>query len=108
MTPIWIKKAPLCFALTLFALPAMADNIFSGVINFGREVLDETRKLGPGIQNDRRHEAPADVRAALNDGRDRPAIEVPSNDQYNNAQHNNGQYNNSQNGNTQSGNNQHG
>ncbi|WP_319781962.1 hypothetical protein [Oceanisphaera sp. IT1-181] len=78
MTRIWIKKAPLCLALTLFALPAMADNIFSGVVNFGREILDETRKLAPGIQNDRRNETPKDARAALDDGRDRPAIESPS------------------------------
>lgn len=78
MTRIWIKKAPLCLALTLFALPALADNIFSGVVNFGREILDETRKLAPGIQNDRRNETPKDVQAALDDGRDRPAIESPS------------------------------
>lgn len=78
MTRIWIKKAPLCLALTLFALPALADNIFSGVVNFGREILDETRKLAPGIQHDRRNETPADVQAALDDGRDRPAIESPS------------------------------
>ena len=75
MSRIWIKQAPLCLALTLFALPAMADNIFSGVINFGREILDETRKLAPGIQNDRRHEQAADVQAVLNDGRDSPAVE---------------------------------
>ena len=79
MTRIWIKKTPLCLALTLFALPAMADNIFSGVINFGREVLDETRKLAPGVQHDRRNEAPADVRAALDDGRDRPALDSSGN-----------------------------
>ena len=103
MTRIWIKKAPLCLALTLFALPAMADNIFSGVINFGREILDETRKLAPGMQNDRRHETPADVRSALNDGRDRPAIEVPSNDQYNNQSDH--RSNNQQSGNIQSGSN---
>lgn len=101
MTRIWIKKTPLCLALTLFALPAMADNIFSGVINFGREILDETRKLAPGVQNDRRNETPADTREALQDGRDRPAIETPSNDQYNS-----GQYNNNPNANYQSGGNQ--
>lgn len=78
MLRISIKKAPLCLALTLFALPAMADSIFSGIATFGREILDETRKLAPGIQNDRRYEEPADVRAALDDGRDRPAIEGPN------------------------------
>lgn len=89
MTRIWFKKTPLCLALTLFALPAMADNVFSGVINFGREILDETRKLAPGVQNDRRNETPADTSAALQDGRDRPAIEAPSNDQYNQYQNDN-------------------
>ena len=106
MTRIWIKKTPLCLALTLFALPAMADNIFSGVVNFGREILDETRKLAPGIQNDRRTESPADVRAALNDGRDRPAIEVPNSNQATNNQYGNSLPSVSQSSNTQSGYNQ--
>ncbi|MGO4999417.1 hypothetical protein [Oceanisphaera sp. W20_SRM_FM3] len=113
MTPIWIKKTPLCLALALFALPAMADNIFSGVVNFGREILDETRKLAPGIQNDRRTESPADVRSALNDGRDRPAIEMPSSNQASNNQSGNHQPTNNlpsvnQAGNTQQSYNQNG
>lgn len=71
-----MKSAPFYLLLTLLAAPAMADNIFSGIIEFGREVLDETRKLAPGIQNDKRNEAPAPVAAtAPNDGRDRPALE---------------------------------
>ncbi|WP_198341870.1 hypothetical protein [Oceanisphaera avium] len=75
MRRLSLKHAPLCVALSLFALPAMADNIFSGVINFGREILDETRKMAPGIQNDRRHEEPTKVQAPLNDGRDNPAVD---------------------------------
>ncbi|GGB33649.1 hypothetical protein GCM10011502_03380 [Oceanisphaera marina] len=69
------KPAHTCLLLSLLAAPAMADNIFSGIINFGREVLDETRKLAPGIQDDRRHETSATVRATPDDGRDYPALE---------------------------------
>ncbi|WP_417618479.1 hypothetical protein [Oceanisphaera sp.] len=71
------KPAYTCLFLSLLAAPAMADNIFSGIINFGREVLDETRKLAPGIQYDRRHETSATVRANPDDGRDYPALESP-------------------------------
>lgn len=71
------KPVHTCLFLSLLAAPAMADNIFSGIINFGREVLDETRKLAPGIQDDRRHETSAIVRTAPDDGRDYPALESP-------------------------------
>ncbi len=75
-----MKSAPFYLLLTLLAAPAMAGNIFSGVIDFGREVLDETRKLAPGIQDDRRQEAPARITATSpDDGRDSPALESPSN-----------------------------
>ncbi|MHA6964996.1 hypothetical protein [Zobellella denitrificans] len=72
-----MKFAPLCVLLSLLAAPAMADNLLNRMVNFGREVLDETRKLAPGVQNDRRHEQPAQVsQAAPDDGRHRPAIEL--------------------------------
>ncbi|MBM7455140.1 hypothetical protein HNR62_001000 [Oceanisphaera litoralis] len=71
-----MKSAPFYLLLTLLAAPAMADNLFSGIIDFGRDLLDETRKLAPGIQNDKRNEAPSPVAAtAPDDGRDRPALE---------------------------------
>ena len=71
------KPACAWLFLSLLAAPAMADNIFSAMINFGREVLDETRKLAPGIQNDRRNETAATVKAHPDDGRDYPALESP-------------------------------
>ncbi|GHA26423.1 hypothetical protein [Oceanisphaera arctica] len=71
-----MKSAPFYLLLTLLATPAMAGNIFSGIIDFGRDVLDETRKLAPGIQNDKRNEAPSRVAAtAPDDGRDSPALD---------------------------------
>jgi hypothetical protein len=77
-----MKSAPFYLLLTLLAAPAMANNIFSGIIDFGREVLDETRKLAPGIQYDKRNEAPTRVTAtAPDDGRDRPALEGSANNQ---------------------------
>ncbi|MBL1378769.1 hypothetical protein [Zobellella iuensis] len=72
-----MKYAPLCVLLSLLAAPAMADNLLNRMVNFGREVLDETRKLAPGIQHDRRHEQPAQVsQAAPDDGRHSPAVEL--------------------------------
>lgn len=73
-----MKSAPFYLLLSLLAAPAMADNLLNRMVSFGREVLDETRKLAPGIQNDRRHETPADVArpAHPDDGRDSPAIEL--------------------------------
>jgi hypothetical protein len=72
-----MKSAPLYLLLTLLAAPAMAaGNIFSGIIDFGREVLDETRKLAPGIQQDRRQETPPRITATSpDDGRDSPALD---------------------------------
>lgn len=78
MKIFFFKPAHTCLFLSLLAAPAMADNIFSGIINFGREVLDETRKLAPGIQDDRRNETAATVKASPDDGRDYPALEAPS------------------------------
>ncbi|WP_375055648.1 hypothetical protein [Zobellella sp. DQSA1] len=73
-----MKSAPFYLLLSLLAAPAMADNLLNRMVSFGREVLDETRKLAPGVQNDRRHETPADVARAAHpdDGRDSPAIEL--------------------------------
>lgn len=61
--------------LGLLAAPALADNLLDRAVTFGRELLDETRKLAPGIQHDRRHEQNTAVPAQPDDGRDRPAIE---------------------------------
>lgn len=70
-----MKSRTLLLMLALVATPALADNIFSRALDFGREVLDETRKLAPGIQQD--HSAsPARQRSAHpDDGRDAPALE---------------------------------
>ncbi|WP_445400352.1 hypothetical protein [Zobellella sp. An-6] len=72
-----MKYASLCLLLSLLTAPAMADNLLNRMVDFGREVLDETRKLAPGIQNDRRHEQAAQLnQAAPDDGRHSPAIEL--------------------------------
>ncbi|PSJ44819.1 hypothetical protein C7H85_12660 [Zobellella endophytica] len=70
-----MKNIAFGLLLGLLAAPALADNLLDRAVTFGRELLDETRKLAPGIQHDRRHEPTAVVPAQPDDGRDRPAIE---------------------------------
>ncbi|MFP2770390.1 hypothetical protein [Oceanisphaera sp. KMM 10153] len=70
-----MKSVPFYLLLTLLATPAMAGNPFSSIIDFGREVLDETRKLAPGIQHDKRNETPPVAATAPDDGRDSPALD---------------------------------
>ncbi|AEY00958.1 hypothetical protein GU3_06010 [Oceanimonas sp. GK1] len=59
----------------LVATPALADNILSRAVDFGRELLDETRKLAPGIQQDHRTPPSRPAAAHPDDGRDAPALE---------------------------------
>lgn len=70
-----MRLSPLYLLLALFSAPVLADSLLNKAVGFGRELLDETRKLAPGIQNDKRNEAPATQTRAVNDGRDSPAIE---------------------------------
>ncbi|MGO1245901.1 MAG: hypothetical protein ACTHY5_05395 [Oceanisphaera sp.] len=75
MNTLTVKSAAACVCLALLATPAMADSFFSDIATFGQELWDETKKLAPGIQYDRRNEAAPVVQAAPDDGRDRPALE---------------------------------
>ncbi|GAA3536728.1 hypothetical protein [Zobellella aerophila] len=70
-----MKLSPLCVLLTLLSTPVLADNLLNKAVSFGRELLDETRKLAPGIQNDKRNETPTVQARPVNDGRYSPAIE---------------------------------
>ncbi|WP_116473755.1 hypothetical protein [Zobellella maritima] len=70
-----MKLSPLCLLLGLLSAPVLADNLLNKAVSFGRELLDETRKLAPGIQNDQRNIPTGTQSQQLNDGRDSPAIE---------------------------------
>lgn len=72
-----MKPAPLLLLLSVLAAPALAEGLLNRAVGFGRELLDETRKLAPGVQYDKRHEAPAPV-TRPDDGRDAPALEPAS------------------------------
>ncbi|MFD1007135.1 hypothetical protein [Oceanisphaera ostreae] len=72
------KSATACLFLSLLAAPAMADSFFSDVATFGRELWDETKKLAPGVQYDKRNEAAPVSQANPDDGRDYPALESPT------------------------------
>ncbi|MCC4265013.1 hypothetical protein LL240_11205 [Oceanimonas baumannii] len=71
-----MKTTSLLLLSALVATPALADNILSRAVDFGRELLDETRKLAPGIQNDHSANAHQQDRAHPDDGRDSPALET--------------------------------
>lgn len=75
MKIFFIKSAAACLFISLLAAPAMANSFFSDVATFGQELWDETKKLAPGIQYDRRNEAAPVVQANPDDGRDYPALE---------------------------------
>ncbi|WMC09748.1 hypothetical protein PU634_11560 [Oceanimonas pelagia] len=70
-----MKSRSLLLMLALVTPPALADNILSRAVDFGRELLDETRKLAPGIQNDHSTPPPRQASAHPDDGRDAPALE---------------------------------
>lgn len=70
-----MKTTSLLLLSALVATPALADNILSRAVDFGRELLDETRKLAPGIQNDHSANVHQQDRAHPDDGRDSPALE---------------------------------
>lgn len=59
----------------LVTTPALADNLLSRAVDFGRELLDETRKLAPGVQNDYSNDGYQQNQAHPDDGRDAPALE---------------------------------
>lgn len=69
-----MKAKSLLLLTALVATPALADNILSRAVDFGRELLDETRKLAPGVQNDHSNYA-YQQHAHPDDGRDAPALE---------------------------------
>ncbi|MBO1518467.1 hypothetical protein [Oceanisphaera pacifica] len=69
------KSTAAWLLLSLLATPAMANSFFSDIATFGQELWDETKKLAPGIQYDKRNEAAPVVQASPNDGRDLPALE---------------------------------
>lgn len=71
------KSAAACLFLSLLAAPAMANSFFSDIATFGQELWQETKKLAPGIQYDKRNETAPAVNIALDDGRDYPALERP-------------------------------
>ncbi|WP_458734516.1 hypothetical protein [Zobellella taiwanensis] len=72
-----MKPAPLLLLLSVLAAPALAEGLLNRAVGFGRELLDETRKLAPGVQYDKRHETPAPA-TRPDDGRDAPALEPAS------------------------------
>ncbi|NHI02191.1 hypothetical protein [Oceanimonas sp. MB9] len=70
-----MKSKALLLMLALVTTPVLADNILSRALDFGRELLDETRKLAPGIQHDHSAAPARQASAHPNDGRDLPALE---------------------------------
>ncbi|MCT7655956.1 hypothetical protein MBH78_17775 [Oceanimonas sp. NS1] len=70
-----MKSKALLLMLALVTTPVLADNILSRALDFGRELLDETRKLAPGIQQDHSAAPARQASAHPNDGRDLPALE---------------------------------
>ncbi|MDP5292642.1 hypothetical protein Q9290_10130 [Oceanimonas sp. CHS3-5] len=71
-----MKSKALLLMLALVATPALADNILSRAVDFGRELLDETRKLAPGIQQDHSAVPSRQASAHPDDGRDAPALDT--------------------------------